>query len=112
MQAKVTEATAELEDARANAARATDEVSRADQMTASLQSNQVPEQTVTRIRQIQENAAAAKALADRRAALADADVAIAKAALSDVQAHEHVQEAGTAAGGVAAPAFYEQQRAS
>jgi hypothetical protein len=108
MEAKVTEATAELEDARANANRAAGELARADQMVASLRSQKVPEQTVARVQQLQENAAAAKKTADARAALADSDVALAKAALADVAAHEHVQDASTAAGGVANASFYEQ----
>jgi hypothetical protein len=97
LETKVSEHAADLEDAKADAARGAEEVKRTELLTASVKKLKLPAADIALVSKLLEPATARLDAANRRVQAAEMSLAGAKAALT--MAGKHVQMVGQAAGG-------------
>jgi hypothetical protein len=101
------EASTELEDAQADAKRASEDARRIDVMVASLRSRDMDSQTIAEVGALGESASARLAAADQRAAAADKRLAQVSEAINGLYArHNALAEAHAAAPHAADKEFY------
>jgi hypothetical protein len=103
----ITEAAADLDDAQADAKRASEDQNRVDHMVASLRSLDLDDQTLVEVGALAETAAMRRKAAEDRSAAAEARVGQAETALKGVQArHSQMREAVAATPHAAETSFY------
>lgn len=96
LDAKVTEHAADLEDARADAARATEEVQRTERLAASVKKLKLPEEDIAMVSKLLDPAKTRLDSANQR--VRSAELSLAGAQAAQTMAAKHVQLVGHAAG--------------